>query len=119
MKITYNKLLQIKKPLEKLCNCEIAIKSRVKILKLMKTYNEEMQIFSQIANELITKYSDKDKIIIKEKTQELQAKYNDLLNVEINFDIQKINLDEFGDVKMSAAELYVLSDVVENLYGEE
>lgn len=109
MKIKISKLVNIKTSLEKLMNLDVPIKTAFKLGKIVKNFNNEYEVFEESKTKLFKKYGERNKegnLEIKEENSKIFKKeLEDLLSIEVNIKLTKVDLKELGDVKLSALDI--------------
>lgn len=116
MKATLKEILQNVESLSKLLNKELPVKTAYRLGRLSKVLQSELDQFNLTRNNLIKKYGkEKDgQYQIEPDDKEALEKFNkeieELLTVEINIDsYNPINVDDLGDIKLSAIDMSNLS----------
>jgi len=126
MKIKLGSLNNVLDSLNKLIDKEINIKTSYKLSKLFKQLANEYNIFEENRMKLINKYAEKDEIgnvrvnmennsvfIIDNNKEKFNKEINELVNIEVEIFIEKIRLDDLGDIKVSPRDLFNLDFLFE------
>lgn len=99
---------------------ELPIKAAYWLSRLMSKLDSEIKQFNLNRDNLIKKYgkeTEHGEIRVdpddKVNFEKFQKEFNDLVDIEIEVDINKIPLSLFGDVNVSAMELFFLDKFVE------
>ncbi len=109
--------------LNKLLATEMPMKTAYSLKKEALKLNEEHQRGEEMRNEIITSLCKKDKKgepkvkdgkvqFAKGKEEEAVEKINELFDVEI--ECRKFPIDSFGDATLSAIDLILLDDLIED-----
>lgn len=101
---------------------DLPIKTAYSLKKIQKKLQEENERFDELRKELVTKHATKnengepevDEVgnvkLEKEVIEEFNKGYNELL--DIDFESDSVSLDDLGDIKLSAAKLVMLDDLI-------
>lgn len=105
MTVTYNEILKAAQALKKLAQKELNIKTAVNLARLIKKLDGELEVFNDKYRELLEKYGKENDeggySIPKEKQKEFSENLTQLINVEIEIDGGKINIED--DIKIEPA----------------
>lgn len=112
MKLTNRKIIDSMESLQKFADKELDIKTSFNIVKNAKKLGEISTIFNQMKTNLLLKYCNKDEKGnpithegMAEVTGDNKEKYinelNKLLEAETEVEIEKINVEELGGVKVT------------------
>jgi hypothetical protein len=116
MEITLGELLNGKEPLEKLVNLEINIRTAFRLSKVITKVNTELQLFEEKRMELVNKYGTADDdgnvTVSQENIAAFQNELGELISLEVALDFEPVDIDEIGDVKMTAAEMMFIQKFV-------
>lgn len=117
MKLTNQELLNSIPTLQKLSQKQLPIKVSYTISKNIKAIEEELKIYEEERQKLIKKYAELDKegkpkvndngnYIIKQENQlDFNKEVLELLNIETDVNISKIDLNALEGLKISPSEL--------------
>lgn len=95
------------------------------LAKIIKEVQKEFELFQETRMKLINEYAERDEdgqlrvdennnfTIPKEKIQDFQKELNELLEMQVELQINKINLDELEDVEFTPMELIKIEKFVE------
>lgn len=105
----------------KLMTLDISAKYALQLKRMSKVIEEEFKQFQDLYKGLIEKYKDADfkpekdgQVKIQaDKLSEFQDKVNELANEEINLKINKIPFSELTNSNISASDLIILEDFVD------
>lgn len=101
MKLSMEKLVQIKPSLQTLLSQDIPVKTSFKLTKWIKTLNPEYESFEENRKKLFEKYGEKNiegNVEIKPKNIEIFNKQlRELLDIEVDVKLDKIKLEDLGE----------------------
>lgn len=124
MKITNRELLNKIRVLESTAEKQLGVKVSYIIAKNIKNINKELELFNEEKIKIINKYSEKDEqgnpkinnnnfILVKGKEDLVNKEYNELLDIEIEIDIKKFNINEIdSEAKFTPNELIELDFMI-------
>jgi len=126
MKIKLGELNIVLESLNKLIDKEISIKTSYKISKLIKQLVNEYDIFEEKRMKLINKYAEKDEIgnvrvdkennsvfILDNNKEKFNKEINELVNIKVEIIVEKVRLDDLGDIMVSPRDLFNLDFLFE------
>jgi len=126
LKIKLGEINIILDNLNKLIDKEINIKTSYKLSKLLKHLVNEYNVFDENRIKLINKYAEKDEnnevrinkennsiIITDNNKDKFNKEINELVNIEIEIFIEKIRLDDLGEIMVSPRDLFNLDFLFE------
>lgn len=115
MKITISEVLNSKPVLEKLVDKEISIKTAYRLSRIIKELNGELQHFEEQRQKLVHKYGKQQEdapegniIVPEENMGPFQEELAELLTAEIDLNCSPMNIEEFGDVKITTSEILLI-----------
>ena len=124
MKIKNEALVNSVQVLRKLNNAELPVRVSYKLAKNIKSIEKELNIYEEEKQKFINKYCEKDdegnnkinedgtiKII---DTEKWNKDIKELLDIEAEINIEKINIDELAksDLKLTPAELTLIDYMI-------
>ena len=124
MKIKNEVLVNSVQVLSKLNNAELPVKVSYKLAKNIKSIEKELTIYEEEKAKFINKYGEKDeegKLKTKEDgsinitdTENWNKDIKELLDIEAEINIEKINIDELAksDLKLTPAELALIDYMI-------
>ena len=124
MKIKNEVLLDSVQVLRKLNNAELPVRVSYKLAKNIKSIDKELKIYEEEKQKLINKYCEKDdegKNKINEDgtikildTEKWNKDIKELLDIEAEINIEKINIDELAksDLKLTPSELTLIDYMI-------
>lgn len=124
MKIKNEVLVNSVQVLRKLNNAELPVRVSYKLAKNIKNIDKELNIYEEEKQKLINKYGEKDdegKNKINEDgtikildTENWNKDIKELLEIEAEINIEKINIDELakGDLKITPSELTLIDYMI-------
>jgi hypothetical protein len=124
MKIKNEVLVNSVQVLRKLNNAELPVKVSYKLAKNIKSIEKELNIYEEEKQKLINKYGEKDeegKLKTKEDgsinitdTENWNKDIKELLDIEAEINIEKINIDELAksDLKLTPSELTLIDYMI-------
>lgn len=126
MKIKFYNLLQLSNLYPKFKDNELTFSTSYKLVKLFKSFEQELNFYNEKLQEVIKKYAqydengqiklteDKANILIQsDKVKECQDKINELNNLSIEISDIKFTLEELKEVKLSVSDIMLFSDFIE------
>ncbi|MGG7143540.1 hypothetical protein ACQPVP_08745 [Clostridium nigeriense] len=105
MKLSNERLINSVGVLSKLNNSELAVKTSYKLSKNIKTLDKEIVLFNEEKQKLINKYAVKNEkgenkiengIVEIADTENFNKECRELLDIEVDVKIEKINIDELA-----------------------
>ena len=119
--MTLNDLETRVRGLQKLSERDLPVKGAYRLGKLLRVMSEELNDSEKVRLQLLQKYAEKNKdgslVIEGTKAKILpknQAKWNEdwreLVSQEITIEALPLNLKDFGNINVSAKELFLLGD---------
>ena len=124
MKIKNEVLVNSVQVLRKLNNAELPVRVSYKLAKNIKSIEKELNIYEEEKQKFINKYGEKDeegKLKTKEDgsinitdTENWNKDIKELLEIEAEINIEKINIDELakGDLKITPSELALIDYMI-------
>ena len=124
MKIKNEVLVNSVQVLRKLNNAELPVRVSYKLAKNIKSIEKELNIYEEEKQKFINKYGEKDeegKLKTKEDgsinitdTENWNKDIKELLDIEAEINIEKINIDELakGDLKITPSELTLIDYMI-------
>ena len=117
MKVAMRELVGMKSSLQKLIGKDLPIKTAFKLGKLNKYLSDFYAIFDENNTKLFRKYGEekeKNKIIIKnENIHKFNAELEELMALEVEITLDKISLNELGDIQLSPLDISNLELLIE------
>lgn len=123
--VKISNLLNSTEVLQKLSKTQLKAKTAWQVSKVLKLAEEEMQTFNDTRMEVLKKYAEKDENgelitdennnckIIPEKISEFNDELTELLDNEIELNVNKINIDDLGDIDFTPAEMNALEAFID------
>jgi hypothetical protein len=112
MTLTLAQIKNAELSITKLLTSPLPVRISYRLSKVVKIISTELQQFEELRQKLVEKYGEVDSSGMVTVTQTNQpqflAEINGLLDEVIEFPDVKINLDDLGDVKLSAVEMTTL-----------
>lgn len=125
MKITNRELQSKVQVLGMLSNKQLPVKVSYAIAKNINSINKELKIFETEKMKIIKNYAIKDEhgepkikdnkfVFIEGKEEECDKKYNELLDIEVEFIVREVNVNELlnSNVEFSPGELMELDFMI-------
>jgi hypothetical protein len=113
---TIVELLNAREPLIKLSNQSIPVIVAFRLLKILKSVNEELSRFDEIRSNLLKKYgslnSENQFHISEENSVLINSELTPILEETVNLDFAKIDLNDFKDANMTAFELMAIEKFI-------
>lgn len=119
MKIKISKLLDMKPVIEKLVEQDVPVSAGYDLMKIVKTFDIELELYTKAKKKLFDKYGKEDKekksvSIPKEKVEAFKKDLEKLLDKEIKLEVTKIKVSSLGNtVKLSTIELLKIDLIIE------
>lgn len=123
MKIYLGELENIIGSMREIIEKEMPIKTSFKFSKAIKKLDEEAQLYDEKRSQLIQKFAQKNESgeIIQEEGKvtinnmpEFQKEITELNSIEVNLDIEKISINDLGDIDISPKTLLMLDKILED-----
>lgn len=118
MQIKLGELKNAEPALNKLATAQLPIRTSFKVKKMLRSISGDLQDFEAKRIELVKKYGEaNDKGDTQVKPDNLPSflkDMQDLSDVTINVDVDKVKLSDLGSVEFSAVELMGLEQFVED-----
>lgn len=112
MKIKIEKLIGSTEALKNLFTAPVPVSVAFLLSKIIKEFEENLKFFDDARNAAIQKYGKEQKdgtFKVGEKEGViLNKEVQDLLNTEIEFHADPINIDKLNDITLSASDMYSL-----------
>lgn len=125
IKMTNREMQSKVQVLNSISNKQFPVKCSYAIAKNIETINNELKIFEKEKIKIINEYTEKDKngenkvlnnrFVFKNGTEEeCNKKYNELLDIEIELNLRKININDFieSNVNFTPGELVDLDFMI-------
>jgi hypothetical protein len=104
MKVKLLELINSQKELERLGKKQLPVKSAYWIKRITDKVYHELDLFYKQRKEIIEKYQteegEKGKKIPKEYVEKADKEINELAEIEIEIDINKIKIEDLGEVNI-------------------
>lgn len=125
MKINMAVAVQIQNTLGELVNTKMNIKTSYKIMKFLKSIEQERSFFDSKMKEIIEEFGEKKEdgtpnimengniSIIKGKEMECAEAMKELEALEIEIPDTKFSLEEFDELELSPREIFSLDPIIE------
>ncbi|MBN1050314.1 hypothetical protein [Clostridium botulinum] len=124
--IITNKEMQNKvQVLNNISNKQLPVKCSYSIAKNIEIINSELKIFEKEKMKIINEYTEKDEngenkvlnnrfVFIEDKEEECNKKYNELLDIEIELNLRKININDLinSNINFTPGELVDLDFMI-------
>lgn len=110
MEMTIGDLMVIREDLRKLFSKEIPIKTAWKISKFISLIENEYNDFENSRLKLVKKFvPENENKIPDDKMEAFRVELEQLLNIPVKIDIDKISIEELGDITISPLSLSKMS----------
>ena len=113
MKIKLLKLKNAEDVLNKLINIDLPIKTSYKLMKLLEFVSNELKQTEALRIKLIKKYGEEEGhnfVVKNENMTKFTEEYAPLMDQEVDFNFDPIDISEFGDIKLNALDIAKISD---------
>ena len=95
-------ILESKEAIEALTAQILPINTAIKVSKVQKELNTILEVYQENRKFLFERYGEGDDLNIPDRNREdFIAEHKSLVEEELDIVIDKINTDEFGDIKIS------------------
>lgn len=112
--MTYKKIIEAKDALIKISNQDLSVKSAVRLARMIKSIDKELELFREQHIKISEKYGkevDGESFKIEEcNVEEFNKSVKELLDTETENDYTPIDIDT--DVKLTATEVIQLEDFI-------
>ena len=114
---TLNKIINSIPTFNKIASQNFDIKTAYLIAKIIQQLKEEIELFNQSKNLLLTKYNaqknDKNEFIIpKENIESFNKEIKELLNIEVKINTDKIEINNLNNIQCSPLEIESIIDFI-------
>ena len=125
VEIKTKELVECFEALQEVSKKEFPARAAFKIARLMREINNEYQLYEKSRNDIVMRYVERDENgdpvrlddervkIQSGKMEECSKELNELMETTLNINVEKINLDEFGDNAIAAEQLYKMMNFIE------
>jgi len=118
MKIKVRKLVEMKPSLQKLITQDIPVKTAFKVGKTIKVLEKEYEVYEESKRKLFKKYGEENidgNLKIKEENIKVfNEDLEELMNIEVDIELQKIKIGELGeDTKLAGIDMFNLDILLE------
>ncbi len=115
---TIVELLNAREPLIKIANQPVKSVIAFRLLKILKLVNEELTRFDEIRNTLWQKHGNADPLtgqisISEEGKTVINTELTPILNEEVELTFTKININDLGNVELTAFEVMAIEKFIE------
>jgi len=113
MKIKLLKLKNAEDVLNKLINIDLPIKTSYKLMKILEFVSNELKQTEALRIKLIKKYGEEEGhnfVVKNENMTKFTEEYAPLMDQEVDFNFDPIDISEFGDIKLNALDIAKISD---------
>ena len=123
MKLINEVLVSSINVLSKLNNSTLSVKTSYKLAKNIKAIDKEIVLFNEERQKIINKYAIKNEkgenkiengIVELADTENFNKEYRELLDIEVDIKIEKINIDELAksDLTITPGELSLIDYLI-------
>ena len=119
MKLKLSQLLDMKVVVEKLIGQDVPVTVGYDLMKLVKAFDAELDLYSKARTKLFDKYGEEDKekktkSVPEAKVEAFRTDMQKLLDKEVKLEIGRIKLSQLGNtVKLSTADLIKIELLIE------
>ena len=125
IKVKISDLLNSTDVLQKLSKMDLKAKLAWQVSKLLKAADAEIQSFNETRMTLIKKYGQKDdsgELVTDDKgnckitegsVEEFSNELNELLNAEVELNVNKVKIDELGEITFTPSDMVQLEPFIE------
>lgn len=117
MKIKLKQIVESVDAIKRLVDCKVPVKTAYTLSKIVTHVNRELEAFEGIRKGIIIEYGDKTEnegeyTFTIENAEIVNKKMQDVLDVDVDFPFEKINLYGLGDILIEAEVLMQLDWLV-------
>lgn len=117
MKLKLGEIQDMKDPLSRLTNETLPMKIAFKLNKLVRLFDENLQVIEEERVKLVKslgEVNDEGSVHVpKEKMEEFQKQYVELMVEEVEVPFEKFNLDDFSNAKITTQDMLKLDKIFE------
>lgn len=117
MKLKLGEIQDMKDPLGRLTNETLPMKIAFKLNKLVRLFDENLQAIEEERVKLVKslgELDDKGAVQVpKEKMEEFQKQYVELMVEEVEVPFEKFNLEDFSNAKITTQDMLKLATIFE------
>ena len=123
--VTLENIINSAESLRALAQKELKGKTAYRVSRMLRELDSEYSLFNETRAELIKKYGVRDEngelvvsengdyTLEKEHIEDFYKEINDLLKNEIELNVNKIDLDDLGDITFTPNEMLMLEPFIE------
>ena len=123
--VTLENIINSAESLRALAQKELKGKTAYRVSRMLRELDNEYSLFNETRAELIKKYGVRDEngelvvsengdyTLEKEHIEDFYKEINDLLKNEIELNVNKIELDDLGDITFTPNEMLMLEPFIE------
>jgi hypothetical protein len=117
MKLSLAEIKMLENSLTKVIDKDINIKMAFRLGKFLKTLNDEMRVLEDSRIKLVKKYGKENETtkqieVPNESQSDFYQEFNGLMQEQLEISFEPIPLSAFGDIEMSAADVFRLEGIV-------
>lgn len=103
---------------------EIDINTSIKLTKIVKSVETEVDLFQKEKDKILKKYGELDEsgeLVVKDDQLKIldipafEKEYQKLLNTEVELDVPKVDVKDLGDIKVSPSTLMKLEPILKEV----
>lgn len=112
MKIQYVDIISSEEAFSKLASGNLSLKVAYRLRKIIDLLSKENSFFWEQRDKIMKKYKPKNERS-EEETEKLTSELDELLNLEIEVDIERLTISSSEDVRLSLHDMNQLKKFVE------
>lgn len=123
--VTLNDILNSSETFREISTKSVPVKTAFRIARLIRELDKENVTFDESRRKIIEKYAERDEnggmkqtdegnvILQQDKINECNNEMLDLLNTEIEINVDKLHVDDLGDIELTPAQTLSLEAFIE------
>lgn len=123
--VTLNDILNSSETFREISTKSVPVKTAFRIARLIRELDKENVTFDESRRKIIEKYAERDEnggmkqtdegnvILQQDKINECNSEMLDLLNTEIEINVDKLHVDDLGDIELTPAQTLSLEAFIE------
>jgi hypothetical protein len=99
--------------LNRIMTKELNATTAYKFARIARRLSDEIESFNKARESTFSRYAGGEEKVPDNKAKEFEAEIQELLDVEIELDINKIKPSDFGEAKIRPSDIYALDKFIE------
>lgn len=110
MKIKLQEIISQTENIKSLLQNKLPVKIAYRLNKLSGKIDHELKTYTETKNGLVIEYGEKQengdiKVTDPEKLVEFHTKHNELIEMDVELDFEKLKIEDLGDITLSPNEI--------------